>query len=451
MRGPEVRILPTQSVVSDDRDPSALRSGTPTTAPQLAYNVRVLVDMTELDIQNLDRRKQKAKGSLAAVRDEKLRARQREHDIRSQIDRTKEVLDIVRRCRDRLPSRGGGGNGGFYERQTNGERQAGDNKEPLTLEKIGTVFELLQDKYEREYVALRLPSVAFAMAYPLFRDRFRTWWPIKQPTYMVEEMEKWKRILKADVFLRDPASDLYYCLMYNAVFARIRLSLSTEWDVRDASSCLAFLKAWDSLLPTPIRNNILHNLIYAKLEAATAAWDPRTDVVPVHEWLLPWVPFIGEEKMSSICAGSVRQKIGLCLAQWHPSDPSARAMLQPWVDVFPPIKMDELLVKCIIPKLDQALSNIVINPLNQDIAPVECVLVWADLLSVGRVVSLFDRCFFPNWLKVLKQWLASGPDFEEVTNWYRGWKSLFPAEVQNHERIRAHFQRALQMMNAAVS
>lgn len=53
-----------------------------------------------------------------------------------------------------------------------------------------------------------------------------------------------------------------------------------------------------------------------------------------------------------------RYKIGVALSEWHPSDPSAIAILQPWVKVFKPQHMEALLVRCVLPKLAMALSEL---------------------------------------------------------------------------------------------
>ena len=43
--------------------------------------------------------------------------------------------------------------------------------------------------------------------------------------------------------------------------------------------------------------------------------------------------------------------------------------------------------------------------------------------------------FFPKWHAVLHAWLSAAPNFDEVTRWYLGWKSLFPEEVRARDGL----------------
>jgi tuftelin-interacting protein 11 len=61
------------------------------------------------------------------------------------------------------------------------------------------------------------------------------------------------------------------------------------------------------------------------------AWSPATDVVPIHQWLQPWIAHLGYrmEQLYPI----IRQKLMFALQQWAPADPSAHAILLPWKPV----------------------------------------------------------------------------------------------------------------------
>ncbi len=58
------------------------------------------------------------------------------------------------------------------------------------------------------------------------------------------------------------------------------------------------------------------------------AWEPRSETVPLHAWLHPWLPLLGAQ-LEDLYPG-VRFRLAAALQQWHPSDASALALLSPW-------------------------------------------------------------------------------------------------------------------------
>ncbi len=58
------------------------------------------------------------------------------------------------------------------------------------------------------------------------------------------------------------------------------------------------------------------------------AWEPRSETVPLHAWLHPWLPLLGGP-LEDLYPG-IRFRLAAALQQWHPSDASALALLSPW-------------------------------------------------------------------------------------------------------------------------
>lgn len=93
--------------------------------------------------------------------------------------------------------------------------------------------------------------------------------------------------------------------------------------------------------------------------------------------------------------------------------------------VFDPKDWDALVMRSIVPKLAWALQDVlVINPLQQDLAPFHWLTAWHTVLPQHHMVNLLEFRFFPAWHRVLQHWLSNNPDFDEVTRWYMGWKVL---------------------------
>jgi tuftelin-interacting protein 11 len=71
---------------------------------------------------------------------------------------------------------------------------------------------------------------------------------------------------------------------------------------------------------------------------------------------------------------TLRQKLSAALNAWHPSDNSAKLMLQPWVNVFQQGYMEAFLIKNIVPKLQIALQSFVINPHHQQLGTIIIII-----------------------------------------------------------------------------
>lgn len=70
----------------------------------------------------------------------------------------------------------------------------------------------------------------------------------------------------------------------------------------------------------------------------------------------------------------IRQKLAAALVNWHPSDCSAKLILEPWKPVFSQGVMDAFVITNIVPKLGVALQAYVINPHQQHLGKLICSL-----------------------------------------------------------------------------
>jgi tuftelin-interacting protein 11 len=131
--------------------------------------------------------------------------------------------------------------------------------------------------------------------------------------------------------------------------------LCRNWDPRTQSAILVLMDTWKPILPHWVYDNVIEQLVYPRITCVLAcasppiviacvcqpiaascstwvnAWSPATDVVPIHQWLQPWIAHLGYrmEQLYPI----IRQKLMFALQQWVPADPSAHAILLPWKPV----------------------------------------------------------------------------------------------------------------------
>ncbi|VAH73452.1 unnamed protein product [Triticum turgidum subsp. durum] len=424
MRGPQARVLTDLKGLSTEHEMEA--NDVP--MPELQYNVRLLVDETEADIVRLDGQLRREQEKVASLVREKEKVAKQEALQKHQLQVMETIADVLEKVR------------------------VDDTAGLLTLGGLLKTFQELKVHYEEEFKMCSVAWVACRFAHPLLIRVFQGWQPLENPLFGLEVMSSWKDLLQGDqpYDFSDATESMapYAQLVSEVILPAVRISGTNSWKARDPEPMLRFLESWERLLPPIVLHSILEHVIMPKLTAAVESWDPRSESVPIHVWVHPWLPTLGQ-RIETLCH-SIRYKLSSVLQLWQAHDSSAYAVLSPWKGVFDPASWEDLIVRYIIPKLKMALQEFQINPASQKFDQFNWVMIWASAVPVHHMVHMLEVDFFSKWQLVLYHWLSSpNPDFNEIMNWYKGWRGLFPPELLANERIRMLLTAGLEMMNQA--
>nr|GEZ14494.1 septin and tuftelin-interacting protein 1 homolog 1-like [Tanacetum cinerariifolium] len=145
-----------------------------------------------------------------------------------------------------------------------------------------------------------------------------------------------------------------------------------------------------------------------KFLAAVNSWDPRTDTIPMHIWVHPWLPLV-DQKHTTLYH-TVQTKLESVLNEWHPSDESAYDVLSPWKPIFDLESWEQIMVRCITPKLLAVMQEFQVNPVDQKLDQFYWVLRWANLILIHHMLQITDNLIPTNLLsnEHIRGWLNIG-------------------------------------------
>ncbi|GJT49694.1 septin and tuftelin-interacting protein 1 homolog 1 [Tanacetum coccineum] len=374
--------------------------------------------LAELDMQIIECELNNEREKVVSLRKEKERLVNDANRKRKQLD----DLEVIESALDKL----------------NNDSHSGT----LSLELLGDSFRYLKKRFPDEYKLCGLSTIACSFALPLFSRLFKGWDPLIKPADHIDVISVWKDLLQGDEI-----DSPYAKLFAEAVFRAVRRSSANSWQATNPEPLLHFLDIWERLMPHAALQKILDQIVMPKLLAAVNSWDPRTDTIPMHIWVHPWLPLV-DQKHTTLYH-TVQTKLESVLNEWHPSDESAYDVLSPWKPVFDRESWEQIMVRCITPKLLAVMQEFQVNPADQKLDQFYWVLRWTNLIPIHHMLQITD-VFFNKWLAVLYKWLCSKPDLQEVRNWYLGWKNLIPTNLLSNEHIRGRLNMGLVMMNQAV-
>ena len=239
----------------------------------------------------------------------------------------------------------------------------------------------------------------------LLRRQIVDWDPHSESSLCLLLFRQWKRILY-DPVVDDIETDDFVNARLNRSSERTMVGFEAllsqiwlpavrrhllQWHVRESEGVITLIEVWRDVLPPWMLRHLLSSYVYPKLEQEVLEWDPTTDTTPIHQWLHPWLPLLGDGCLNvglddvgsnsnlnpalgiGVQGGllsplyvSIRAKFVKCLVAWHPEDRSANALLLPWRTVFGRSHMDAVLTRSILPKLSHHLeTQFVVSPENQ--------------------------------------------------------------------------------------
>ncbi|KAF1793319.1 GC-rich sequence DNA-binding factor domain [Phytophthora cactorum] len=411
MRGPSVRVLSDVTAVYDV-DLQRVDAAKPNLGDELIYNVRMVVNLAQGKIYDLTQKIDTNKETLTGMKKEAkmIKAQLEVDDVRLQhmqamVEQMK-ALDNLR-------------------------VQA---LEIQSVEPLVSHLRTVRRSFPLEFNAHKLQQLVPSICMPLLRalltesdlldqpssDRvvlqfqliqaFLTELPINRAVKDTTESSTVLPVIREKTMAE--GDDLYNFILEETLWPAMVQCVNVDWQAKSApADCVDVFLKFRPHFSSEFEEAFLHQLVLARLKKECHRWDPRSDTIPIHEWLLPWLPYVGSA-MKSLYP-DIRLALASALNQWHPSDLSVLAVLSPWRELWGEREYGKFTHRHVF-------------------------------------IALLEGEFFPKWLKVLRKWVSGSPNLIELEKWYCGWKLLFEKnKLATNERLLVHFHGALVLLRVA--
>ncbi|XGW07388.1 hypothetical protein V3C99_010515 [Haemonchus contortus] len=391
--------------------------------PELMHNLNLLVDLTEENIRRNDSQLKSIKDRTTALEYDLEQAKLLHETEAKEYERIKEVFELVE----------------------NFSKRKGDDSP--SMNECQQFFVKLRSEYKEEYQLFDIETLAIQLVLPQIVDHFSKWKPLdpEHLIYGVDLMKEWRDILvdKESVSIFSDRLTAYDRLLWDGWLPSLRRA-SLTWDPRDhMEPMLRVIEMWLPVLPGWMKENILEQVIIPRIEDRVSSWDPLTDSIPIHSWLVPWLAVLGDRLQPVL--SPIRQKLAKALRLWNPTDHSAMAILKPWCGVWTPATMSAFLAQNVVPKLEKCLDTMNLNPReNKKYEEWYSCMSWIGMISADTMASIVTKYFFPRWYSALCQWLDSPRAIlDEVKMWYREWDGRIPPQIRDFPTIKENLRRGM--------
>ncbi|KAL4175820.1 hypothetical protein KRP22_000779 [Phytophthora ramorum] len=449
MRGPSVRVL-SDVTAAYEVDPQRVDAAKPKLGDELIFNVRMVVNLAQGKIYDLSQKIDTNTENVGVMKKEAkmIKAQRNLDDVR--IQHMKVMVELMRTL-DKL-------------REQALELQS---VEPIIahLHTVRRNFPLEFDAYKLQQLvpSLCMPPLRALLTESDLLDQkscdsvvqqfrltraFLTELPSKSAANDASRSAGVLPVIREKTMAE--GDDLYNFILEETLWPAMVQCVNVEWKAKCApSDCVDTFLKFRPHLSIEFEGAFLHQLVVSRLKKECRLWNPRSDTIPVHEWLLPWLPYVGSA-MKTLYP-DIRLAIASALNQWHPSDLSVLAVLSPWRELWSEREYGKFTHRHIVRKLIRCLHReFEINPENQSLEALKWVLAWKGHLPDRQFIALLEGEFFPQWLKVLRKWVSGSPSLPELEKWYCGWKTFFEKnKLATNERLLVHFHGALVLLQVA--
>lgn len=375
------------------------------------------------------------------------------------------------------------------------------DKMQLLATKLDSFSQLVKDmRWDHMFEALETPTfttdpesldiveeiskIVVAAVHLFLRQAVEEWNPLDDPELdgVVPKLLRIRKALGVDVSnknstlthgtinstfqqIHSKSSTVYESMIFKIIYPKILNSIERKWDVYDPMALQNLLEAWEGLLPSFLRYQIVNKVVVRKLNSAVTSWNPKhkkAHKLP-HLWLFPWLQYLpvyhADPQNTNGLVSNIKRKFRQLVDSWDFHKGVVPGLHQ-WRDVLHASSKNDqwtpLIMNHVLPSMSRFLkneNNFMINPNDQApfMSSLQGILEWQDIIKSRIVAQVIVESVFPLWHNVLHQWLILAGPNEEIGLWFEWWKNeVFPDEIKSTKIIQDEFDKGHEMIKQAL-
>lgn len=111
-------------------------------------------------------------------------------------------------------------------------------------------------------------------------------------------------------------------------------------------------------------------------------------------------------------------------------------------------------MRSVVPRLTQGVKSLEVDPSDQKVEPLSDLFSWIGVIDIKVIAQILREHLFGKWIKTLQEWLDTADDndetFEEILQWYQGWKAFMPLPIMELSQVEEVFKIAMQLIHSKV-
>jgi tuftelin-interacting protein 11 len=267
-------------------------------------------------------------------------------------------------------------------------------------------------------------------------------------------------------------SEQYMRLVCRVVLLPLRRTIGSRWNPHEPDTLVDLVSGLRAALPISLLAVLVDDVLVPRLVHYVSKWSPtvsvRNERLPLHMWIFPWLPVLGRRSLGPVLS-EVRTKLTSVIRAWSIGTRSERgrtgpmrgssnsttlALIGPWKGVLSRTKFQHMIKRMVVPTLTSNLDRYMSNTAAAVVVPgdgceyetrpaaLSNAVAWREVIGVEALGAVLMTGMFRHLVRSLHSFLFTADDdmseddaavqhrerAAAAAEWYSMWRARMPEE-----------------------